>query len=78
MQGLRLYIAKESKDTLPDAIKRRTKLSIIHYSFMSVVYMAMSYSAYNIMNYYGIIDSGIGFYNGILDALKSLFIQSSA
>ncbi|XP_025194170.1 fatty acyl-CoA reductase wat-like [Melanaphis sacchari] len=37
VMGIRLYIVKEPMDTLPEAMKRNTKLYMIHYTLVSIL-----------------------------------------
>ncbi|KAL7046931.1 hypothetical protein ACKWTF_002748 [Chironomus riparius] len=54
--GLRLYIMKETLDTLKDARKKYRKMTIIHYSMLFCIYSVCFYCGYKILNFYGLLD----------------------
>lgn len=54
--GIRLYIGRETLDTLPAARAHYRKLEIVHYIILFFVYSFLTYSTYAILKFYGWVD----------------------
>lgn len=54
--GLRLYIMKETLDTLNDARRKYRRMTIIHYLMLFCILTVVFYCGYKILKLYGILD----------------------
>ncbi|XP_063701961.1 fatty acyl-CoA reductase wat-like [Culicoides brevitarsis] len=56
-RGIRLYIGKESWDTLQQARSRYQKIQILHYILLFCIYSFLAWAGYHILKFYGYVDT---------------------